>query len=472
MIALSPRWVDTQTVRCPYTHQQRRERLEGLPISMAYATGSEEMTQKFQRPKGTRDFLPEGMALRRSVMDKIRAVFVAYGYGELDTPAFEYFVTLAQKSGPEVEKEIYCFEDKGGRKLGLVFEFTTSLARVVASNPSLPLPFKRYAIGKVWRYENPSSGRYREFYQADVDIVGPYSMDCEAELLLLTVSVLTSLGLAEYRIHLNNRKILEAQAHEAGIGTDKVADALRALDKLAKIGRGGVASEFIERGMILQDCDRFLALMATSGDNREKLDQTREMLRGNRKGLEGVDELDDILTMGKELGFGDRVYVDPYLVRGLDYYTGPIFEARATTGVGANSFAGGGRYDQLVGLYGGRPAGAVGISFGIERVVEILSKDKAASAPASKVLVTYISPDVKLQAMRLAEEVRQAHIPTEFALVGGRIAEQMRYANRRGIPYTIIVGPDEVGAGKYRLKTMQTGIERTLDLPEIVETLQ
>lgn len=243
----------------------------------------------YQRPKGTRDFLPDEMALRRRVIESLRTAFQIYGYGEVDSPAFENFATLARKSGPEIEKEIYCFEDKGGRKLGLIFEFTASLARVVANNPQLVFPFKRYAIGKVWRYERPQSSRYREFVQADVDIVGSPSMDCEAELMCLTCDVLKALELPNYRIHLNNRKILEAQATVANIKDEHVPDALRALDKFFKIGRDGVQNEFLSRGMSLDDFDRFMDLIYAAEDslpNADNEDNNPDSRYANRLRLE------------------------------------------------------------------------------------------------------------------------------------------------------------------------------------------
>lgn len=427
--------------------------------------------QKFQPPKGTRDFLPEEMNLRRSVIEKLRDVFISFGYGELDTPAFEYFETLARKSGHEVGQEIYVFEDKGGRKLGLVFEFTASLARLVASDSSLLLPFKRYAIGKVWRYESPQSGRYREFYQADVDIVGSYSMDCETEILCLTIAAFQSLGLNDYRIHLNNRKILEAQAAEAGIPQGAVPNALRALDKLPKIGEVGVREEFLQRGLRQSDCDRFFSLIATEGDNREMLRQSEKALYGNHQGLRGVEEIGKILDYGDKLGFGDRLVIDPLLVRGLDYYTGPIFEVKEAAAPGGGSLAGGGRYDDLIGLFGGRPTGAVGISFGVDRIIDRLSTRDMPVSPGCLVFVAHISTDVKHHAMKIAHELRRARIPTEIELSERKIGRQLSYAHRKGIPYVLVVGPDEVKRSSYQLKTMKTGSEQTLPLPEIVEVL-
>src|SRR3954467_1175476 len=247
------------------------------------------MAKKYETPKGTRDFLPADMRTRRAVFDRLRRYFELYGFEELDTPAFEYLEVLTLKSGPNAENEIYSFTDKGERKLGLRFDLTSSTGRVAASHAEIPRPFYRYQIGKVWRYDRPQAGRYREFYQADADIVGSYSTDCEVDLLLMAVEVLKGFDLPEYQLVLNNRKILEAQVRVSGIPPEKKADALRALDKLLKIGNDGMREEFGRYGLTAEQFDRFYATIVV-----DTLDEAAAKLGSDEQGVKGVAELREI----------------------------------------------------------------------------------------------------------------------------------------------------------------------------------
>src|SRR5439155_8995540 len=240
------------------------------------------------------------------------------------TPAFEYLEVLTLKSGPAAENEIYSFVDKGERKLGLRFDLTSSTGRVVAAHPELPRPIHRYQIGKVWRYDRPQAGRYREFYQADADIIGSYSTDCEVDLLLMATEVLEGFDLPEYQLVVNSRKILEAQVRVAGIPPEKKADALRALDKLLKIGKDGMKDEFGRYGLSAEQFDRFYATIVV-----ETLDDAAAKLGGDEQGCKGVAELREIFDKAGRLGFADRLKFDWTLARGLAYCTGPGFDARA-----------------------------------------------------------------------------------------------------------------------------------------------
>ena len=325
------------------------------------------MAKKFETPKGTRDYLPTDMRTRRAVFDRLRRYFELYGFEELDTPAFEYLEVLTLKSGPAAENEIYSFVDKGERKLGLRFDLTSSTGRVAASYPEIPRPFYRYQIGKVWRYDRPQAGRYREFYQADADIIGSYSTDCEVDLLLMAVEVLKGFDLPHYELVVNNRKILEAQVRVAGVPPEKKADALRALDKLAKVGKDGVRDEFVRYGLSVEQFERFYGNIVV-----DSLDDAAARVASDEKGREGVDELREIFAKAERLGFAQHLKWDWSLARGLDYYTGPIFEAHAAVEGAMGTFAAGGRYDDLVGLYGGQPQGAVGLSFGLERLIGLI----------------------------------------------------------------------------------------------------
>ncbi len=369
------------------------------------------MGKQFETPKGTRDFLPEEMRTRRLVFDRLRRTFELYGFDELDTPAFEYLEVLTLKSGPGAENEIYSFEDKGGRKLGLRFDLTSSTGRVMAaSHQELARPIYRYQIGKVWRYDRPAAGRYREFYQADADILGSYSIDCEVELLLMATEVLREFALPAYRLVINNRKILDAQVRLAGIPADKKPDALRALDKLHKIGRDGVREEFVRYGLTAEQFDDFFRLVVV-----DTLDEAEARVAADEAGRVGCAELREIFVKAQALGFADALKFDWTLVRGLDYYTGPIFEAQAESGAGFGSFGGGGRYDDLVGLYGGKPEGAVGLSFGIERLIGLLEERAAQGGAVAEgapvpLLIALADDSVKTEAQAFVLRLRRAGV--------------------------------------------------------------
>ncbi len=435
------------------------------------------MANTFETPKGTRDFLPEEMRIRNAVFDRLRRAFQLFGFDELDTPSFEYLEVLTLKAGPGAEKEIYSFTDKGDRRLGLRFDLTSSTGRVAAAHPELKRPIYRYQIGKVWRYDRPAAGRYREFYQADADIIGSYSMDCEVDLLLLATWVLKEFGLHDYSLVLNNRKILEAQVRLAQIPVEKKADALRALDKLDKIGRALVIEEAVKYGI---DAAAFVAFLdhlgigedgAVPRKSDEYLDHAGRLLAGDEPGSAGVDELRHIVARATELGFAEHLRINPTLARGLDYYTGPIFEARAKLAGGFLSFAGGGRYDDLIGLYGGQAQGAVGFSFGVERLIDLL-KERAQTTPIQAtprpVLVAPIGPGRGGDAERVATVLRQAGIPTRISLNASAPGKHLQYAEAASIEWVVFVGEKEAQEGRYPLRHLPTRVEDLLpaaDLP-------
>jgi histidyl-tRNA synthetase len=424
------------------------------------------MASKYETPKGTRDFLPSEMAVRSVVFDRLRRYFELYGFDELDTPAFEAIEVLTLKSGPAAENEIYTFVDKGGRKLGLRFDLTSSTGRMAASHGELPRPIYRYQIGKVWRYDRPQAGRYREFYQADADILGSYAMDCEVELLLMATEVLRGFDLPEYQLVINNRKILEAQVRASGIPIEKKADALRGLDKLHKIGKDGVRGEFVKYGFTEQQFDDFFACVVV-----ETLDEAAARIASDERGKQGVDELRYIFSQAQKLGFADRLKFDWTLVRGLDYYTGPIFEAHAKTESGMGSFGGGGRYDDLIGLYGGQAEGAVGFSFGVERLIGLLQERGGNTLRKQPPLLIAATEAAGLDAAtRLALELRRQGIAAR--LLGVQKREKVfRYSNASQAPRVLLVGAKEAESGVFPLR--QTGAEeKRLTVTELVAALR
>ncbi len=439
------------------------------------------MARTFETPKGTRDFLPEEMRIRNAVFERLRRAFRLFGFDELDTPAFEYLEVLTLKSGPAAEREIYSFEDKGGRKLGLRFDLTSSTGRFAASHAELKRPIYRYQIGKVWRYDRPAAGRYREFYQADADILGSYSMDCEVDLLLLATTVLKEFGLSDYRFVLNHRKILEAQLRRAGIAVDKKADALRALDKFDKIGRAAMVEEAKNYGLDETAFVSFIDQLGISAeaispiDNLSYLRRTEELLADDPEGKKAAAELRYIVERAMDLGFGERLTVDPTLARGLDYYTGPIFEAKARVEKFDTtlSFAGGGRYDDLIGLYGGQPQGAVGFSFGVERLIDLLKEQVAESLQTARpVLVAPLGVGRIAEAERVAMLLRQAGIATRISLGSTAPGKHLVYAEAASMDFVIFVGEDEVKQGRYPCKQLSNRSEKKLSLDELAPFLR
>ncbi len=439
------------------------------------------MARTFETPKGTRDFLPEEMRIRNAVFERLRRAFRLFGFDELDTPAFEYLEVLTLKSGPAAEREIYSFEDKGGRKLGLRFDLTSSTGRFAASHAELKRPIYRYQIGKVWRYDRPAAGRYREFYQADADILGSYSMDCEVDLLLLATTVLKEFGLSDYRFVLNHRKILESQLRRAGIAVDKKADALRALDKFDKIGRSAMVEEAKNYGLDETAFVSFIDQLGISAeatapiDNLSYLRRTEELLADDAEGKKATNELRYIVERAIDLGFGDRLTVDPTLARGLDYYTGPIFEAKARVEKFDTtlSFAGGGRYDDLIGLYGGQAQGAVGFSFGVERLIDLLKEQVAESLQTARpVLVAPLGAGRIADAERVAMVLRQAGIATRISLGSTAPGKHLQYAESASMDFVIFVGENEVKQGSYPCKQLSTRSEKKLSLDELAPFLR
>ncbi len=425
-----------------------------------------------RRPRGTRDFLPWDMIKRRLVIETIRSVFELYGYDEIETPAFEFLDVLTAKCGPEVKEQIYAFKDKAGRDLGLRFDLTVPLARVMASHPDLPKPFKRYCISRVWRYEEPQSGRFREFWQADADIVGSAKMDADAEVIAVAISCLKRLGMKNFRVRLNNRKILESIAASADVKKESWLDVFRTVDKLDNIGQEGVMQELEKLGLSYDQVSTIMAQISRRGDlDAVERDVSHAL---TDRGREGFNELAEIISNLELYNCSEYVVVDLSLARGLDYYTGPIFEVSAETDVNVGSVAGGGRYDNLIELLGGPPTPATGISLGVDRLVEVLNE--ADMLPKARTLtqafIAYTNPSLKKEAVAVAERLRGEGIRVEVDVMGRKLDRQLRYADAKGIPYVVILGPQEVEKGVYRIKDMSAHEEHLMNLQELVEHLK
>jgi len=422
---------------------------------------------KLQPLKGTRDFLPEEARIRQEVLSAVKNVFETFGFQPLETPSIESWDVLAAKKGggPEVLEETYRFKDKSGRRVGLIYDLTVPLARVVASNPDLPLPFKRYQIQKVWRYGDVTKGRLREFLQCDVDIVGSESMLADAEIIACAVAALERIGFKDFFVRINNRKILSAMLKQAGIDK-KTEDVLRAVDKLEKIGADGVKNELRKLKVPESSIRKLLELINIKGD-ATILEEVKKVLGK----CEGISELEELLSFLTSMGVSERIKVDLSLARGLDYYTGPIFEISVEEGIG--SIAGGGRYDKLIGILGGRDIPATGISLGIERILEVMKSRKMVEERKSsvKAFVAYPSQSLLNEVLKLVKELRSFNISTDFDLRGRKLTRQLEYADALKIPFVIILGEAELKKGVVRVRDMEKREEFEVKREEVVKFL-
>lgn len=429
--------------------------------------------------------MPATMSVRRYVMETMRRIFEMHGFAPLETPSLEYASTLEGKYGDE-ERLIYKFEDKGGRKVGMRYDLTVPLARVVAMHLNeLTFPWKRYQISPVWRGENPQFGRYREFYQCDVDIVGSASSIADAEVLAIYGEVMQALGFSGYRILVNNRKVLSGLARAAGVAAEQAGTIFRAVDKLDKIGRDGVHAEMVRNGIPPDIAQKALDLfLAGSGghsynDNYAALAELAGPLRDDPQASPGLEELhhvfDALSGMGVEL---DRYRFDPSLARGLDYYTGPVFEVHVDEPkIGA--LGGGGRYDELMSLFSGRNLPTTGGSFGIERMIDVIENLGmfTPTATPSQALVTVFdsSQESATESLKLATEMRANIIPCEVYLnPGDKLGKQFGYADKLGIPFAVVLGPDEIAAGTVTVKEMKAPPpnQRTVSRAELIQLLR
>ncbi|MFH1521313.1 MAG: histidine--tRNA ligase [Candidatus Micrarchaeota archaeon] len=403
-------------------------------------------------PKGMRDIAPENMLFREEVIEKLRSIFRNYGYRPLETPAMEYLDTLRAKAGQEVDKQIFVID---GNEYGLRFDLTVPLARYAAS-ADVPKPFKRYAIDVVWRKEEPQRGRFREFYQADVDVVGSPSMRCEAEILSLSRDVCLAFGFSKPKILLNNRKILDGIANKLGFNEQK-DEVFRILDKLDKIGEKEVGS-LLSR-TIGKKAHELLKIIRAKGGNKEKLDLAASYSE------EGARELEQIISI-----CDFEISVDLFLVRGLGYYTGPVFEVKLSESIG--SVAGGGRYDNLLGVYG-QSSPAVGISFGIERLITLLEeKGKSTKKTDTILVITAVNPELYNSSLVIAAQFRKAGIKCETDLNERNLRKQFDYANVLNIPFVAIIGDREISSKKITLRDMASGKEELLSVEDAVKKMR
>ena len=451
--------------------------------------------QKPGIPKGTRDFSPEEMAKRNYIFDTIKSVFKLYGFQQIETPAMENLSTLLGKYGDEGDKLLFkilnsgdflqtanaeALAEKNSVKLinsisekGLRYDLTVPFARyVVQHNGELTMPFKRYQIQPVWRADRPQKGRYREFYQCDADVVGSDSLLNEAELVQIVDEVFARFGV-NVTLKVNNRKILSGIAEIVG-ELDRLTDITVAIDKLDKIGLDNVNAELREKGVSAEAVEKLQPIILLSGSNEEKLATLKNVLAESETGLKGIEEIETILGLLSSANLRLTLEIDLTLARGLNYYTGAIFEVKAND-VEMGSISGGGRYDNLTGVFGLQGLSGVGISFGADRIYDVLNQldlYPKETVNATKILFVCFGDAEIAYSMPLVKEVRNAGIPAEIYPTPAKMKKQLGYADSKNIKYVAIVGSDEMEQKKVTLKNMETGEQEMLAVSDVIERIK
>lgn len=430
--------------------------------------------------KGFRDYPPELMMPRERMLEKARKVFRSYGFAPIDTPALEYTEILLGKGGEESDRLIYRFKDHGDRDVALRFDLTVPFARFAAQYiGQLGTPFKRYAMGPVWRGENTSAGRYREFWQCDFDTIGTQSNAADIEIVLVIHDLMLELGLDRFRIRLNNRLLLNGLLTSLGLG-DRAVPLLRSLDKLEKIGSEGVKAEMIQpfprhAGITPEQADQVLALASITGSNAEILDRIERDFATQPQTMEGVRRLRELLAVAEHCGITeDRLRLDLSICRGLDYYTGTIYETTLLDLPKIGSVCSGGRYDNLAGLYTKQSLPGVGASLGLDRLIaalEELNVLEKMGTPAS-VLIANFWDQALPQYFAFAQQLRRAGIGVEVYPETKKLKAQLQYALHKGFPLMIIAGEDECRAQTVTVKNLKTQTQQTIAQPELVAVVQ
>ena len=433
------------------------------------------MAQKPAIPKGTRDFGPVEMARRNYIFSTIKSVFALYGFQQIETPAMELMSTLMGKYGEEGDKLLFRIQNSGEKaneapEKGLRYDLTVPFARyIVQHREEISFPFKRYQIQPVWRADRPQKGRYREFYQCDVDVIGTNSLVSELELIQIVEEVFRRLGI-NVCLHLNNRKILAGIAQVIG-APDKITDITVAIDKLDKIGLEKVNAELAERGLSAEAIDKLQPILALEGSNEEKLNTIAQLLADDEVGTKGVEEMHTILDLAKDQTL--PIELDLTLARGLNYYTGAIFEVKALD-VQIGSITGGGRYDNLTGIFGLPDVSGVGISFGADRIYDVLTEldlYPASMLDATQVLFAAFGETELRYALRWAKNLRAKGVRVETYPEPAKMKKQMAYADAKQIPFTAIVGGNEMETNTVMLKNMLTGEQKQVTLDEMIKCL-
>jgi len=471
-------------------------------------------------PKGTRDFSPTEMVKRNFIFDTIKSVFRKYGYQQIETPTMENSSTLMGKYGDEGDKLIFRIMNSGEKfweapifkpesknnlakyrpsdvwnqnqhviksitqernsvleslsEKALRYDLTVPFARYVVQHQNeITFPFKRFQVQPVWRADRPQKGRYREFYQCDADVVGSDSLLNEAEFVLIYDEALSKLGLKDFTIKINNRKILSGIA-EIIDKADNIIDLTVAIDKLDKIGLDGVVKELMERGFSADDIEKIKPVILLEGSNTEKLASLRSALAASATGLKGCDEIEDVFNYIASCQLiTAKLELDITLARGLNYYTGAIFEVK-TNEVAMGSIGGGGRYDDLTGMFGLKGLTGVGISFGADRIYDVMDELNLfpeAANQSTQLLICCFDKEGEKFALPILQQLRNQAINAELYPAGAKLKKQLDYANNKNIPYTIIIGSDEIESGLLTIKNMQTGVQEKVTAEQVFATI-
>lgn len=421
--------------------------------------------------KGTKDIIPEIKILRDSLIEKVKKSFELYGFNPLDTPALEDFNILASKyaGGSEILKEVFKLKDRGNRNLGLRYDLTVPLARFVASNPNLKLPFKRYQIGNVWRDGPIKLGRYREFIQCDADIIGSSSMLADAEIIALTEDIFAKLRL-DFEIKINNIKLLNGIIESVDIKKNLASDVIISIDKLSKIGYNGVKQELLLKKIPDSKITKLLKLFKTEGTNEDVLIELRNKIT-SKQALDGINELEELFNYLNLMDI-KKIRLDLSLARGLTYYTGTIFEVFLINNAIKSSVAAGGRYDKMIGDFIGKKQDiqSVGISFGLDVISDsILTNVK----PKKTVVKVYVIPIKTLnEPLKLIKQLRLNGINCDIDLNEKGISKNLEYANKYEIPYVVFIGAEEVKQNKIKLRNMITGEEILMSEQELIKKIK
>jgi histidyl-tRNA synthetase len=424
---------------------------------------------KLMNARGVRDFPPEEKIIRQKVVDILKKTFEEFGFNPLETPIIERYDVLSSKyaGGTEILKETFRLKDQGGRDICLRYDLTVPFSRFVGMNPNIKLPFKRYQIGRVYRDGPIKLGRYREFWQCDVDVVGTRNMMSDAELIVIASKVFEKLGL-DVIIKLNNRKILDGIMSFAGVPEKKWVSTILSIDKLEKQGKNEVINELKQKNIRDDVIAKIFGMIQKQGSNKENMNNLKLFLKKGF-GKEGLEEIEEMLGYLKTLKV--KVDFDPSLARGLSYYTGSVFEVFMKKSNIKSAIAGGGRYDDMIGeLLGKKEYPATGISFGLELITDILksSKDKKKT-----VVECYVIPiKTPKESFKIAQRLRDEGIKTDLDLVGRGISKNLDFANSFNIPYVVFVGQKELSKNKVKLKDMNSGKEKLMSITSLIKKLK
>jgi histidyl-tRNA synthetase len=427
---------------------------------------------KAQVLKGFRDYAPEEMMARQLMLDKVRAVFESFGYMPLHTPALEYSSILLGKYGDEGEKLLYRFLDNGGRDVALRYDLTVPLARFIGMNSNLRYPFRRYQIAPVWRAERPQKGRFREFYQCDADLIGIDSAQADAECILIDCGIMSALGMTGYTIQVNHRGFLDGMLESQGIAREQTVTVLRTLDKVDKVTAEEMRSMLGALGLSPQQVDVLAALGNIAGDNEARLEAGRQLAPGNEKVAAAMGRLGEVLALVEASIPGAPVKFTPSVARGLDYYTGIVYETFLPAEYGVGSVMSGGRYDNLLGSMAREEIPAVGISLGIDRLFSVLSGGAQTEISTITRVLVCTMPGTETAAARVAARLRR-ELPAgangvELYPAVAKMKKQFDYANKKGIGTVVMVGEEEARAGQVALKNLETGEQLLVSEEDLV----